>query len=180
MHLLHSFVLIHYNVYVLGLYPRWTVFKNVNLSIFSWRTIALQCCVGSDIYHHEPAKVKHTSVSSLLIFPPTSHYIPPLQVVTELWVWAPCIIQQISTDCLILHVVMYKCQCHSLNSSHPLLPSLCPQVCSLGLYLHCCPADAFISTIFLDSIYMCQYMIFVFLFLTYFTLYNSLWFHPPS
>ena len=29
-------------------------------------------------------------------------------------------------------------------------------------------------TIFLDSIYMCEYTIFVFLFLTYFTLYNRL------
>ena len=44
----------------------------------------------------------------------------------------------------------------------------------LCLFLHCCPENKFISTIFLDSIYMCQYMIFIFLFLTYFTLYNRL------
>ena len=44
--------------------------------------------------------------------------------------------------------------CYSLHSSQPLLPSLCLQVCSLCLHLHCCPADRFISTIFLDSIYM--------------------------
>ena len=42
----------------------------------------------------------------------------------------------------------------TLNTSHTLLPLLCPQVCSLCLHLLCCPANRFISTIFLDSIYM--------------------------
>ena len=44
--------------------------------------------------------------------------------------------------------------CYSLNSSHPLIPPLCPQVRSLCLHLHCCPADRFISTIFLHSTYI--------------------------
>ena len=35
----------------------------------------------------------------------------------------------------------------------PLLPSLCPQFCSLRLHLYSCPADWLISTIFLDSTY---------------------------
>ena len=35
-------------------------------------------------------------------------------------------------------------------------------------------ANRFFCTIFLDSIYMHEYIIFVFLFLTYFTLYDSL------
>jgi len=64
-------------------------------------------------------------------------------------------IQQISTGYQILHMVMYRFQCYSLNSFHPLLPQLCPQVCSLCLRLHCCPADRFITTIFLDSTCMC-------------------------
>ena len=67
----------------------------------------------------------------------------------------------------------------SLHSSCPLLPLLCPQICSLCLLLHCCPANRIISTIFLDSIYMSQYTIFIFLFLTYFPLYNRLYVHPP-
>ena len=54
----------------------------------------------------------------------------------------------------ILHMVMYMIPCYSLNSSHPLIPSLCPQVCSLCLHLHCCPADRLISTIFLYSTYI--------------------------
>ena len=36
----------------------------------------------------------------------------------------------------------------------PLLLLPCVKVCSLCLCLHCCPANKFISTIFLDSIYM--------------------------
>ena len=54
-----------------------------------------------------------------------------------------------------------------LNSPHPLLLLLCPQVPSLRLCLYSFPANRFISTIFLDSI-------FVILFQNYFTLYNRL------
>ena len=63
-------------------------------------------------------------------------------------------------------------------------PSLCPQVHSLRLRLY-----VFIPVLplgssepfffFLDSIYMCQHMVSVFLFLTYFTLYDRLQVHPP-
>ena len=54
--------------------------------------------------------------------------------------------------------------CYSLHSSHPLLPQLGPQVCSLCLHLHCCPANKLINTIFLDS-YICiniRYLFFSF------------------
>ena len=55
----------------------------------------------------------------------------------------------------ILHMVAYMLLCYSLKSSHPLLPPLCSKVCSLCLCFLCCPAHGVISTIFLDSIYMC-------------------------
>ena len=71
----------------------------------------------------------------------------------------------------ILHMVMYMFQCYSLISSPNCPKSLC---------LHCCLASRIISTIFLDSIYMHSYMMFVFLFLTYFTLYNGLYVSPPQ
>ena len=54
----------------------------------------------------------------------------------------------------ILHMVMYMYML-LLYSSQPLLPLLCPQICSLCLCLQCCSANRFISTIFLDSTYMC-------------------------
>ena len=64
-----------------------------------------------------------------------------------------------------LHMVMYMFQCYFLISSHPQLIPLSPKVCSLHLCLLCCPACRIVSTIFLNSIYMCQYTVFVFLFL---------------
>ena len=52
---------------------------------------------------------------------------------------------------LFLHMVMYMFQYYSFSSSLSLLPALCWQVCSLCLHLNCCPANRFISTIYLDS-----------------------------
>ena len=69
-------------------------------------------------------------------------------------------------------MVVYTCQHSSLNLSHPLLPLLCPRICSLCLHVYSCPANRFNSTIFLDSVYMHQYDFF--LFLTYFTPYDRL------
>ena len=54
----------------------------------------------------------------------------------------------------ILQMVIYAFQCYSLNLSRPLLSLLCPQVYFLGLHLYSCPANRFISTIFLDFIYI--------------------------
>ena len=51
----------------------------------------------------------------------------------------------------------------------------CPPPGDLPLCLHSCPANRLISTVFLGSIYVySKYMIFDFLFLTHFTLYNGL------
>ena len=44
------------------------------------------------------------------------------------------------------HMVVYICQCYSLNWSHPLFLRLCPQDCPLCLCLYSCPANRFIST----------------------------------
>ena len=53
-----------------------------------------------------------------------------------------------------LHMMMYVFQCNTLHSSQPLLLPLGPQVSSLCLHLHYCPANRLISTIFLDSMYV--------------------------
>ena len=79
----------------------------------------------------------------------------------------------------ILHMVMNMFQCYSLKSFHPHLLPLSPKVCSLHLCLLCCPLCRIIGTVFLNSIYMTSYTVFVFLFLTFFTLYNKLQFHLP-
>ena len=56
------------------------------------------------------------------------------------------------------HCSIYICQCHPLNSSHPLLPRLCPKSV-LYVYVSC-PATRFMSIIFPDSIHMCTKKIF--------------------
>ena len=61
-------------------------------------------------------------------------------------------------------------------SSHPTFspsPSLWAKVCSLCLCLLCCLAYRIIHSLFLDSICIHKYTIFVFLFLRYFTLYGT-------
>ena len=59
-----------------------------------------------------------------------------------------------------LHVMVCVCPCDSIHSSRPRLPpQLCALVSSLCLCLHCCPANMFISTISLDSVYVLIYNI---------------------
>lgn len=50
--------------------------------------ISLQYCVG---FFHPSTRISHkyTHVSSLLNFPSMSHPVPPLQVITELWLEFP-------------------------------------------------------------------------------------------
>ena len=46
----------------------------------------------------------------------------------------------------------------TLSLSHPLLPLLCLQVCSLHLRLHCCPPNRFIKDfVFLTTSYLNKY-----------------------
>ena len=122
------------------------------------------------IHQHESAIGMHLCPLSWTSLPPTTPSHPS-------WLWQDTELGSLyyttNPHCLsLLHLVIYMFQCYSLNLSHPLLPLLCPQVCSLCLY--CCPANMFTSTIFLDFIFMHEYRIFVFLFLTHFTLYKRL------
>ena len=78
----------------------------------------------------------------------------------------------------ILHMEMYMFSCYSLSLSHPLLLLLCPQVCSLHLCLNGCSAYRIISIIILDSICICYYTVFVFLWLTSPWIIGSRFIHP--
>ena len=121
-------------------------------------------------------------IPSLLHLPPNIH-IPPLEVITKHQVdfHVPC-------SCFPLAIYFtFGSVYMSMLLSHffPAYPSLspCPQVHSLHLCHYSSPAPRLIRTFFffsfLDSIYMCQHTVFVFLFLTYFTLYDRLQVHPP-
>ena len=121
--------------------------------IFSWRIIALQYCV---CFCHIPTWINHmyTYVPSLLNLPPTSQPIPPLEIVREHHICKHSLLIQLIPIGYLFHIFLHMFPCHSLHLSHPLFPLPCPQVCSLCRYLHSCPANRFISTIFPDSIYM--------------------------
>ena len=79
----------------------------------------------------------------------------------------------------ISHMIIYMFQCHSPKSSHPRPLPQSPKDCSIHLCLFFCLAYRVIITIFLNSIYMHYYTVWVFFFLADFTLYNRLQFHPP-
>ena len=120
-------------------------------------------------------------ISSLLCLPPTLP-IPPLQMVTKHRADLPGLCSCFPLASYFTFGSTYM----SMPLSHFIpaypSPSPCPQVCSLHLPLYSCPAPMFFITIFfyLDSIYMCYRTVFVFLFLTHFTLYDRLQVHPPD
>ena len=118
-------------------------------------------------------------IPSLLHLPPTLP-IRPLQVVTkhgaDLLVLCGCF--PLAIYFTFGSVYMLMPLSHFVPTSPSPVPQ-CPQVHFLHLHLYSCAAPRFIRTIFfLDSIYMCQHVVFVFLFLTYFTLCDRLQVHP--
>ena len=122
-------------------------------------------------------------IPSFLHLPPTLP-IPPLQVDTKHRADLPVLCSCFPLAIYFTFGSLYM----SMPLSHfvPAYPSHspCPQFHSLHLHLYSCPAPRFFRTIFwffffLDSIYMCQHTVFVFLFLTYFILYDRLQVHPP-
>ena len=116
------------------------------------------------------------SLPSCISLPPTLP-TPPLQVVTKHRADLPVL-----CGCFPLaSYFTFGSVCISMPLSHfvPAYPSasLYPQVHSLvGLHVYSRLTPRFFMTIFfvcfLDSIYMCQHTVFVFLFLTYFILYD--------
>ena len=114
--------------------------------------------------------------SSCVSLPPTLP-IPPLQVVTKHRADLPVL-----CGCFPLAIYFTSGSVYmSMPLSHFVTtypsPSPCPQVHSLvGLCLYSRLTPRFFMSIFffLDSIHMCQHTVFVFLFLTYFTLYDRL------
>ena len=105
-----------------------------------WRIIALQnfvfCQTSTRIGH------RYTHIPSLLNLPPIS--LPTPRLTNN-----PCLSFQSQTSnyrrLSILHMVMEVSMLLSpyISPSPPLSP--CPKVCSLCLFLHCCPANKFFS-----------------------------------
>ena len=109
--------------------------------------------LASATHQHESAIGIHMSPPSWTLLLPSPIPSHPSRLSQSTGLSSLCHIEN-SHSLSILHMVMSMFPCYSLNLSHSLLPPLCPQVCSLYLRLHCCPANRFISTIFLDSIHI--------------------------
>ena len=143
---------------------------------FNWRLITLQYCIGFPIHQHE-------SITGIHVFPilnpsPTSLLIPSLWVIPVHQPQASCIMHRTWTGDSF-HIWNYTCFNDTLKSSYPFPLPQSPKNCSIHLCLFCCLTYRVIVTILLNSIYMHLYIVLVFFFLAYFTLYNRLQFHPP-
>ena len=79
----------------------------------------------------------------------------------------------------ISHMIIYMFQHYSLISSHSRLLPQSPKVCSIHLCLFCCLTYRGSSLPSFQTLYICINILLLFFFLTYFTLYNRLQFHPP-
>ena len=102
---------------------------------FNLGMIALQCCIVFCYTSHESATGIHRSPPSWTPFsPPTPLHRARWSQSTELTSLSHTAHSHLLSA---LHMVMCMLPYYSLNSSHPLLPPLCPQVCALCLHLHC-------------------------------------------
>ena len=108
-------------------------------------------------------------IPSLLDLPPTTLTIPSPWVITVPWTELPVL-------CKLLPSYLFYTQSFiCINPNLPICPPLPLPLCVHSSALCVCIyilGNRSICTIFLDSTYMHQYAIFVFLLLTYFILYD--------
>ena len=132
---------------------------------------------------NQPYIYIYPHLSSLLHLPSTLLF-PPLSVITKHPADLPVLCGSFHY-LLILHLVVYIGPCHSLTSSQLTLPP--PRFLKSIIYV-CVfipnlplgssePYSCFF--IFLGSKHMCQHIVFVFLFLTYFSLHDRFQVHEP-
>ena len=114
--------------------------------IFNWRIMALQCCVGFWCITTRISR-KYTYIPSLLSLPPTplGHHRPQAE--------RPVLYSRLPLASYFTRGGVCTSVLLSSFISPPPSPAG-PQVHPLRLCLDSCPADGFISTILLYSIYM--------------------------
>ena len=124
-------------------------------------------------------KVNQLYVYLYPISPPSCFSLPPSLSHPSRWSQSTKMISMCYAAAS--HQLFYIWQCIYVNATLSLCPSLpfplpvssSPFSTSASLFLSC-PQVHQNHLLFLDSMYMCQHTVFVFLFLTYFTLYDRL------
>ena len=134
--------------------------------------VALQCCVS---LHCTTKWISHTHNRYPLPFGLPSHlgYCSALGEFPVLYSMFPSVVHFRHS----INNVYVSIPVSQFLPPYP-FPPWYPYICSLRLRLYFCFATKIIYTIFLDSTYVRYYTIFAFLFLTYFTLYDTLQVHP--
>ena len=153
--------------------PLWVTFFFLFILLLKDSCFTEFCCFLSNLNMNQ-LQVYIYPLLVLPIFLP----IPPLQVDTEPLFEFP---ESYSKFQLAIYFTYGNVSFHVTLFIHLTLSSPLPMsiVYSLCLFLHCCCVNKFFSTIFLDSVYVRQNMIFIFLFLTHFIPYNRFQVHSP-
>ena len=150
----------------------WLLLSIYCFFFFNWHII-YNIVMTSAIYQQESAIGIHVSPPSWTPFPPPSPpHLSRLSQITSFG-FPPSHIELPLAIYFTYGNIYVSMLFSQIIPPSPSLP-LYPKVCSLCICLLCCPAHRLVSIIFLDPIYMHLYMIFVFLFLTYFSMYNRL------
>ena len=121
-------------------------------------------------------------ISSFLSLPPTLP-IPPLQVVTKHRADLPVLCSCFPlASYFTFGSVDMSMPLSRFVPAYPSPPHVLKSILYVCIFIPVLPlgsSEPFYFYFFLDSIYMCQHTVFVFLFLTYFTLYDRPQVHPP-
>ena len=148
-----------------------------------WSITALQWCVSFCFI----TKLISYTYTYIPISPPSCISLPSSLSHPSRWSQSTKLISlcyaSASHQLSSLHLVVYISPCHSLTLSQLTLPPPCvlKSILYICIFIPVVPlasSETFFF-FFLDSIYMCQHMVFIFLFLTYFTLYDRLQVYPP-
>ena len=143
-----------------------------------WSIIASQYCVS---FYCTTKQISHMH-TYIPISPPSCVSLPPslspLQVIAKHRADHPVLCGRFPPADYFTFGSVCMSVLLSLQPSFPLSPCVLKSILYNYIFIPALQLGSSVPFFFLDSIYMCQHTVFVFLFLTYFTLYDRLQVHP--